>query len=96
VLINKEETDSLDVSVRLALAPSGGDAEVMRLEAPSLTARSGVTLGGTGVAADGGWTPVPLEAAERSSSAWQFRMPPASAAVLFIGPGAPSVSVAGR
>ena len=92
-LINKDATTAADVSVTIPSLPGDGSAEVMRLEAASLTARSGVTLGGASVGEDGGWTSGPLEPAARSSGAWRLHLPAASAALLFIGTGATAVSL---
>jgi hypothetical protein len=94
VVINKESATSADVSVMIPSTQAQGSAEVMRLEAASLNARSGVTLGGSSVGVDGGWTPGPLETAARSGAGWRLHLAPGSAALLFIG--APVGNVARR
>jgi hypothetical protein len=90
VLINKEGGTAAEVSVTISSGSDGDSARVMRLEAPSLSARSGVTLGGSGVAEDGGWTPGPLEPVKRSGGIWRLSLPAASAALLFVWPGLPA------
>jgi Glycosyl hydrolase family 79 C-terminal beta domain len=90
-LINKDASTAADVSIAIPSLSGDAAASVLRLEAPSLEARSGVTLGGSSVAADGGWMPGPLEAAERSSGAWHIHLAAASAALLFIGAAAPEL-----
>lgn len=90
VLINKEATIPVQVTVTLPSSTGEDSGGVMRLVAPSLRARVGVTLGGSGVAEDGVWAPGPLEAVQGSGGAWRVYLPAASAALLSEGPGPPA------
>jgi hypothetical protein len=85
VVVNPSESAA---DVTLHLNDSGGRASVQWLSGPSLTATSGVTLGGSGVAADGTWTPhadVPLA---ESRDGFHIRVPGATAALLTVTGGA--------
>jgi len=57
VLVIDKSPRAEHVSLRL---PATGTADVQRLLAPSATARSGVTLGGRALGADGQWQGVPV------------------------------------
>ncbi len=53
VIVNKDE--GADAEIRIAAKSEAGSARVMRLSAPSLDSKSGVTLGGAAVEQDGQW-----------------------------------------
>jgi hypothetical protein len=84
-LINKD----LGNSARVGIDPGkrSGQASVMRLTAPSVDAKTGITLGGAGVASDGTWNPKPLETITARDGSFHIDVPAASAALLVIGRG---------
>jgi len=53
VIVNKDE--GTDANIRIAVKSKAGSARVLRLAAPSLDSRTGVTLGGAAVEQDGQW-----------------------------------------
>jgi len=82
-LINKEF--SSDVIVVLdAMPASFRNASVMRLAGPSVESKSGVTLGGAPVSADGGWKPAQTEEVRVSERGFQVAIPAASAAIVML------------
>src|SRR5262249_30209161 len=88
VLINKDL--HRDAYVTLQSAQPFATAEAIRLESPSPTSTyEAVTLGGSGVASDGSWTPQTAEPVYRSSTApasWVIAVPHASAAAITLSP----------
>ena len=84
-LINKDLGKSARVGI--SLGNRSQQATVMRLTAPSVDAKTGITLGGAGVASDGTWNPKPSEALAASNGNFQVDVPAASAALLVIGGG---------
>jgi hypothetical protein len=84
-LINKD----LGKSARVGIDPGkrSGQATVMRLTAPSVDAKTGITLGGAGVASDGTWNPKPPETITARDAKFYIDVPAASAALLVIGRG---------
>jgi hypothetical protein len=75
------------VSVVLHLGPSYARASVVRLAAPAAAARSGVSLGGSTVGADGSFAaPIPESLAPRSGSV-TVNVGPASVAVVTLATG---------
>ena len=62
-LINKDLGKHAKVGIKLA--NRSDQATVMRLSAPSVDAKTGITLGGSGVASDGTWHPKPLRTDHR-------------------------------
>ncbi|HEY6464426.1 MAG TPA: glycosyl hydrolase family protein [Candidatus Acidoferrales bacterium] len=81
-LINKEA--SADATVSVALAGHFATGSIIRLEGPSLESKTGVTLGGAEVSAEGKWSPKKLENVSSRSGAWEVHVPAASAAVLTV------------
>lgn len=83
-VINKDLTHDAKVQFRL---PSGCEAaEVYRLSAPSVDAKTGVTFGGSTVADDGSWVPAAPEAVSASHGIANVFLPRASASVLRMRP----------
>lgn len=79
-LINKEASQNVDVHI--VGVPDFTHGRVMRLEAPSLESKSGVTLGGAEVTAEGRWTWRHREAAAMRGGECLVSLPAASAAVV--------------
>jgi hypothetical protein len=77
VLINKDAARS--VEARISGAGSYTRAIVLRLEAPSLEAQTGITFGGEAVRADGNWTDGGGETIRRQGRIFQVSLPAASA-----------------
>ena len=77
-VINKDMTR--DAAVRIAGAPQG-EAQVMRLAAPSVSALRGVTLGGAGVGNDGRWGGV-TQSVKIENGRAILNVPAASAALV--------------
>jgi hypothetical protein len=75
------------VSIVLHLGPSYARASVVRLTAPAAAARTGVSLGGSTVGADGSFAaPIPESLAPRSGSV-TVKVRPASVAVVTLAAG---------
>lgn len=79
-LINKEA--SADAAVSVALAGHFTTGSIIRLEGPSLDSKTGVTLGGAEVSAEGKWSPKKSEKVSLKSGAFEVHVPAASAAIL--------------
>jgi Glycosyl hydrolase family 79 C-terminal beta domain len=79
-LINKEP--STDVEVRLISPKKFTHVSAMRLRAPSLESKSGVTLGDTEVLASGRWEPGWPERLTVRGSECIVHLPRASAAIV--------------
>lgn len=75
----------LSQSVSVAVGKDGGctEAHIWKLLAPAADATSGVTLGGTVVADDGGWQPR-AQSLEVTNGQVRIELPPVSAALLFL------------
>jgi hypothetical protein len=80
VVINKDETS--DLQVRIASTHPG---VLWRLEAPSLTATTGVTLAGAAIDAAHGWKAKAEEHVKSRDGSLGFTVKAASATALFIG-----------
>jgi hypothetical protein len=80
VLVNKDATNAVQASVDMG-APVGG-ASATYLQAPSLTATSGVTLAGAGVSPTGNWSSSPPFAPASSGNVVSVLVPAASAALV--------------
>jgi hypothetical protein len=78
VLLNKDADQTLEVSI-----DSPHAAKVWRLQAPGLTARSGITLAGTEITPDKTWQPAREERLVSHDGQVRLAMEPASAAALF-------------
>jgi hypothetical protein len=79
VVVNKDPQQDLDLRV-----PSKGAAELWRLEAPNLSATSGVTLAGAECETGKGWRPRQKEHLACRSGSITVQIPRASAAILFL------------
>jgi hypothetical protein len=80
ILVNKDATTGVEASVHVGTAVTAADATY--LQAPSLTATTGVTLAGAGVTAAGVWSPQPAYALPTSGDVVQVLVPPASAVLV--------------
>jgi hypothetical protein len=78
IVLNKSPRDKLDVAIS-----SKGEARVWRLEAPSLTATSGVTLAGAVIQPGEAWKPVREERIVSRAGWANVTVPAASGAALF-------------
>ncbi len=78
-IINK---DLIDVDVNLSIPDAAGEGRVLRLTAPSLESKEGVTFGGAAVDAGGKWEPNATEVLRGSGGRVAVRVPAGSAAVL--------------
>jgi hypothetical protein len=81
-LINKEP--STDIEVRLVSPQKLTYVSAMRLRAPSLESKSGVTLGDTEVLASGTWAPGKPEKLAVRGSKCSLHLPMASAAIVHL------------
>ena len=85
VVVNPSPGDAADITVRgLGSIDRAG---VQWLTGPSLTATSGVTLGGAAVGADGGWQPHPDTALSIDANSVAVQIPAASAALVTLSTG---------
>ena len=80
-VLNKNATTALPLTLRGAFRARSG--RVWRLQGPSLDATEGVSLAGAEIGAHARWTPQP-EPVEAENEAMPLRVPPASAALLFL------------
>jgi hypothetical protein len=90
-LINKSDATPVDATIALE-AGAGGPAGVLRLRGKSLGSPSG-SFGDAAVNDDGSWAPKPPEALAGGPS-YAVSVPPASAALVVIGPGATTLTAA--
>ncbi|MGB7190727.1 MAG: glycosyl hydrolase family 79 C-terminal domain-containing protein [Acidobacteriaceae bacterium] len=79
IVLNKDPKQELALKI-----PSTHRATLWRLEAPSLTATSGVTLAGTTFLAGETWKPLREESVAVRAGAIQVTLPPASGTVIFL------------
>ena len=79
-VINKDT--SVDAHVSLSIPKQLGRGQVMRLSAPSLQSKKGITLSGSTVEADGRWEPNASEVVESRGGSASVRVPVGSAAIL--------------
>ena len=79
-LINKEA--SVDATVSIATPGHFAAGSVIRLEGPSLDSKTGVTLGGAEVSAEGKWSPKKTEKASLKSGTFEVHIPAASAGIV--------------
>ena len=80
-MINKD----LAADAVVTVAARQPRAHVLRLAAPSVGAKDGVTLGGAAVAPDGTWQAAATESIEATGGKFPIAIPKASAAMLIIG-----------
>ena len=80
VLINKDLAQPVAVSI--VPGSTRSTAEVIRLTAPSVNARDGVTLAGSAVSEDGAWTPKTSEPVSPVNGSFEVRLPEGSAALV--------------
>ena len=92
VVINKDAAQSADISIK-GINMEGPDIKpnmvmkrgrVLRLTGPALTARDGIALGGTGVAADGSWSGAKYEPVKMADGSASLHVPAASAALVWL------------
>jgi hypothetical protein len=81
VVVNPSGSTS---DITLHLLGSGGRASVQWLSGPSLAATSGVTLGGSSVAADGAWQPDAGTPVADSRDGFFIRVPAATGALFTV------------
>jgi hypothetical protein len=87
VLVDFAPSDAHALLVRLHVGPRYRAGPILRLTAPGLTARSGVTLGGSAVTAAGTWSPVAaLPYVSGKPGSLQLEMPASSAALVTLYP----------
>ena len=79
-LINKDQ--SADVDVTIAADRAFLNATALRLKGHALESADDVSLGGSVVAADGGWRPTDIESLNIAGGVCEVQMPAASAAVV--------------
>ena len=79
-IINKDGSQAAAVNV--ALDHRFTSAKVLRLTAPSLASKEGVTLGRANVSADGEWKPTSLEALATKNRECVVHVPAASAVIV--------------
>jgi len=79
-IVNKEMSADADVDLSVAKNFHGG--QVLRLSAPSLQSKEGVTFAGSSVASGGKWQPRSKESLQSSGSRHAVRVPAGSAAIL--------------
>ena len=80
-LVNKEAIR--DAQVR-AVCPGVATASALRLSAPSVSSKAGVTLGGSAVGSDGKWKPGAAEPIRVVGGEMEIDVPAASAAIVKI------------
>ena len=80
VLINKDGKKPFEV--RIAGLGSYQHASVLRLTAPGLSARSGITFAGHSVSLNGNWSPGPAQQVARQGEDFGLQLPAASAALV--------------
>jgi hypothetical protein len=80
VFVNKDATVGVNASVNVGTAIAAANA--VFLQAPSLTATTGVTFAGAEVTSAGAWSPQPAVALPVSSSVVSVVVPPATAALV--------------
>ena len=87
LLVNFDRAGRAPARVTVKTPGRATEGTVMRLTAPSVSARSHVKLGGKQVAASGAWHPkLPLLTAHASGDSLAVSMPPSSAALVTIPP----------
>jgi hypothetical protein len=80
VLVNKD----LAQNVHVGITTTGKRATILRLAAPSVQSKTGITFGGDSVDANGKWTPRPTESMRLRSDRLSVELPASSAAVIQI------------
>ena len=85
VAVNMDATH--DASVKITPGPAYTRAMALPLTAPTLTATSGITLGGAAVAADGSWSPADVQSLSGTAGAYSLSVPAGTAALVGFGGG---------
>lgn len=81
IVINKDPNGSVDASINPGISYS--QADVIRLNAPSLDAKTGITLGGSSISTiNGTWNQVTTEKLNKTNSYFQVTINPASAVLI--------------
>jgi hypothetical protein len=83
-LINKERSRNVIIVLDRNLSSWFGRASAIRLSAPSLECKSGITLGGATVSQAGSWEAVTIEKIARTHGQLQFSLPRASALIAHL------------
>src|SRR5262249_35398691 len=87
ILINKGNTYAAQTHVSLKIPGLDlGSGQILTLQAPSLAATSGVTLGGAGVSGSGGWAPQSTRSIKVVNSTLDITVPKASAVLVTLIP----------
>jgi hypothetical protein len=81
-LINKDASSDATVVIDAGASAAFRRASLVRLSAPSLESKSGVTLGGAGVSPAGLWKPTQIEEISGNRGRLRVRVPAASAAIV--------------
>jgi hypothetical protein len=88
VLVDFAPSGSRQLLVHLRLPPSFASGTILRLTAPGLSAKTGVTLGESAVGPEGTWSPVAaLPQVSGRPGALALEMPAGSAALVTLNPG---------
>jgi hypothetical protein len=80
VLLNKDTTKGVNASIDVGAAVTSASA--VFLQAPSLDAKTGVTLAGAGVTPSGVWNPNPPYTLASKGNAVAVVVPPATAVLV--------------
>lgn len=81
-IINREAIT--DIEIELDATRFFTTAKVLRLEGPSLSAKTGITFGGASVTQDGEWTSASVETIVRQDRLFKVRIPAMSAVALML------------
>jgi hypothetical protein len=84
VIVDDDPPGKRKVAVRLRIGERSSRASVLSLSAPSITALSGVLLGGAAVAPDGTWRPAPLPRVPSRAGVATVELAPGSAALVSV------------
>jgi hypothetical protein len=79
--INKERSSDATLVLERNLSSSFRAGSAIRLVAPSLESKSGITLGGATVSEAGSWVPVQIEEMVRTQGWFEVPLPRASAVI---------------
>lgn len=80
IVINKDQSESAQVQINTTRAYE--QASLVRLAAPSVSATTGITLGGTSISFNKAWSPSTVEQVRVSGANSQITLPACSAAII--------------